>query len=170
MLAFTASSALETAPVRPDGRADALFCEEVADLVSLDAVMERPDLVPELVGDVDHLRHLVGAVAVIVYQDVAAQHFGERLVGEIAGRRIALVIGVPLVPFAAVVHRSDPGGPITGDVAHASRRSAALSINPLGVFAARHLQSVLRAWKLHSLDGTSRHDFQHYAPATDQVG
>ena len=96
---------LEAAPVRPDRRRRWLPREQVGDLVRLDAVVERADLVAELVRDVDHLRHLVGAVAVVVDEDVAAQHLGERLEPEVARRRIALVVGVPLVPLAAVLAR-----------------------------------------------------------------
>ena len=59
------------------------------DLVGLDAVMERRDLVAELLRDVDHLRHLVGAVAVVVDEDVAAQHIGQRLQLEVAVGRFA---------------------------------------------------------------------------------
>ena len=63
--------------------------EQVGDLVRLDAVVERADLVAELLRDVDHLRHLVGAIAVVVHEDVAAQHLGERLAarGRAAARR-----------------------------------------------------------------------------------
>ena len=94
---------LEGAPIGPDRRGNALAREEISDLVRLHAVVERADLVPELVRDVDHLRHLVGAVAVVVDEDVAAQHLGERLQSEIARRWITALVGVPLVPASADV-------------------------------------------------------------------
>ena len=71
-------------------------------------MVERLDRVAELLGDVDHLHHLVGAVAVVVHQDVAAQDFRERLEPEIALRRIALMVGVPLIPPTAIAFRLDP--------------------------------------------------------------
>ena len=100
---------LEAAPVGPDRAGDLLAREQVGDLVGLDTVVERADLVAELLRDVDHLRHLVGAVAVVVHEDVAAQHLGQRLHREIALRRIALLVRVPLVPLAAVLFGLDPG-------------------------------------------------------------
>ena len=84
----------------------------------LDAVMERADLVSEFACDVDHLRHFVRAIAMIVHEYVSAQHFGESLVAEVTRRRISLVIGVPLVRFAPIILRSDPRATIAGDVAH----------------------------------------------------
>ena len=132
-------------------------------------MVERADLVAELVGDVDHLRHLVGAVAVVVHEYVAAQNFGEGLESEVARRRIALVVGVPFVPLATIIHRSDPGAPVTGDVAHARGRSAALTINSLRIFTARHLQSVLRARKFHRLHRAAGYNFEDDAATADQI-
>jgi len=46
--------------------------------------MEGADFVAELLRDVDHLRYFVGAVAVVVHVNVAAQNLGERFIREVA--------------------------------------------------------------------------------------
>ena len=171
MLPRTASAASSLNPPQSAHTrgGDGIARQQVGDLVRLHAVMERADPVAELARDVDHLRHLVGAIAVIVDEDVAAQHLGERLEPEIARRRLALVVGVPLVPLAAVLLGLDPRGAIAGDVAHARRR-AARRVDALRILAARHLQSVLRAGKLHPLHGARRNDLQHHAASADEIG
>ena len=132
-------------------------------------MVERADLVSELVRDVYHLRHLVRAVAVVVNEDISAQHFGERLAAKVARRRISFVIGVPLVPLAAVVLRLDPRRTISGDISHPRLRSAALSVDPLRVLTARHLESVLCARELHGLHGPARNDLQDDASSADEI-
>src|SRR5258706_3839900 len=132
--------------------------------------MERANLVAELVRDVDHLRHLVGAITVIVNENVSPQHFGESLVTQIARRWISLMIGVPLVPLAAIVDRFDQRRAIASDVSHSSRRAAALTVNSLRILTASHLQSVLGAGEFHCLHGAAGYDFEHNASSTDQVG
>ncbi len=57
---------LEAPPVRPHRRTDAIGGQQVGDLVGLDRVVERADLVAELLRHIEHDGHLVGAVAVIV--------------------------------------------------------------------------------------------------------
>ena len=79
---------LEAPPVGPQRAADAFLGEPVRDLVGLDAVVESRDLVAELLRDIEHRRHLVGAVAVVVHEDVAAHHLGERLELEVLLRRL----------------------------------------------------------------------------------
>src|ERR1041384_7059524 len=108
--------------------------------------MERANLVAELLRDIDHLRHLVRAIAVIVHEYVPAQHFRQRFQSEIARRGIALVRRVPCVPLATICFGLYPCGPIAGYVAHA-RRWPALLIDTLGILAASHLQTILRAGK-----------------------
>ena len=75
---------LEPPPVGPHARADVVGDEQIADLVGLDRVMERGDLVAELLRDVDHRRHLVGAIAVVVDQDLAVEDAGQRFELEVA--------------------------------------------------------------------------------------
>src|SRR3546814_5118337 len=58
--------------------------EQVGDLVCLHAVVEGGDLEAELLRQVDHRRHLVGAVAVDVHEDVAVEHAGQRFQLEVA--------------------------------------------------------------------------------------
>ena len=80
---------LEAPPARPGGDADALAREQRRDLVGLDGVVEGADPEAELARDVDHDRHLVGAVAMVLDQDLAAQHAGQGVELEVAPRRIA---------------------------------------------------------------------------------
>ena len=51
-----------------------LAAEQIADLVGLDGVMERGDLEAELLAELNHRRHLVGAIAVVVDEDLAVEH------------------------------------------------------------------------------------------------
>src|SRR6185503_10627767 len=109
-------------------------------------MMERADRVPELLRDVDHLRHLVRAVAVIVDENVAPQHLGERLQSEIARGRLALMRLVPPVPLTPIPLGADPCLAISCDVPH-SRRGAAAGVYTFGILAAGHLQPVPGAGK-----------------------
>src|SRR4026209_1638306 len=131
--------------------------------------MERPDLVSEFIGDIDHLRHFVGAIAMVVDEDVSAEHFSERLVRQVAGWRISLVIGVPLVGLAPIILRPDPRRTIAGAVAHARRGPAASSIYTLRVFTTRHLEAVFGTREFHRLNRASRDDLEHHAPAPDEI-
>ena len=130
--------------------------------------MKRANLVAELVGDVDHLRHLVGTIAVVVNEDVAAQHLSERLVAEVARRWIAFVVGVPFVPFAAILLGRDPRGAVARHVSH-SRGRAPIRVDAFRVLATGHLESVLGAREFHPLHRAGGNDFEHDAAAADQV-
>src|SRR5688572_33071770 len=101
-------------------------------------MMERADRVAELLRDVDHLRHLVGTIAVIVNEDVAAQHLRERLIAEIPAWRIALLVGVPFVPATTVGLGADPGGAVARHIPHTGRGTAS-RVHTLRILAARHL-------------------------------
>src|SRR6185503_12140514 len=113
-------------------------------------MMKSADLVAELFGDIDHLRHFVRAIAMIVDQNISTQHFGERFEAEIARRRIAFACRIPIVPLATIAFSLNPGGAITSHVTH-PRRWSTLLIDTLRVLAAGHLQAVLGAGKFHSL-------------------
>jgi len=126
-------------------------------------VVERADLVAELVRDVDHLRHFIRAIAVVVNENVSAQDLRQRLVAEIALRWITLVIGVPLVPLPTVSLGGDPRRPVTGDVSHPGGWSTSL-IDPFRVFAAGHLQAVFRAGEFHRLHRAPGYDFEDDTP------
>ena len=65
---------LEAPPVGPHRRACAVFREEIGNLVSLDRVLEACDLVAHLMAEIDHDRHFVGTVTVIVDQNLAIEH------------------------------------------------------------------------------------------------
>ena len=82
-------------------------------------MMKRADRIAKLFRDVDHLRHFVGAIAMVVDQNVSAQNFSESFQPKVARRRIAFVRRIPRVPPPAIAFRLNPGGAITGDVAHA---------------------------------------------------
>ena len=173
---------LESPPVSPEGAADAALGQGVGQLVGFDAVVEGGDAEAELVGQVDHLRHLVGAVAVDVHGDVAAQDLGQRVQAQVARRRLAVVAGLAAaaavllglqvaVPGLAVFLCLGEGGAIAGEVAHPGhRRLAAAAVDALGVFAAGHLQAVRRVRELHRLHGGGGDVLEHHAAAADQVG
>src|SRR3546814_9605278 len=55
---------LEAPAGRPCRDADILFGEKIGDLVGLDGVVKGARLVAELVADIEHHRHFVGAIAV----------------------------------------------------------------------------------------------------------
>ena len=75
---------LEAPPVGPLGAANAVLRQQVGDLVSFDGVMERGDLEAEFLRQVDHDRHLIGAVAVDVHQDLALHCAHQRLGFQVA--------------------------------------------------------------------------------------
>src|SRR5439155_391167 len=83
-------------------------------LVRLDRVMEGADVEAELAGEVHHLRHLVGAITVVLNVDVPPQHLGEGLETQVARRLIALMVLVPLVPAAAVLLGLNEGASVPG--------------------------------------------------------
>ncbi len=123
---------LEAAPVGPHRRAGAVLAQQVGDLVRFDSVVECADLEAEFLRDVEHLRHLVGAIAVHLRKNVAAQYFGQRLEREVARRRRPLVIRIPFVPLATVFRGLDVRGAVAGDVAHTRRRTAAAAYTRFG--------------------------------------
>ena len=189
---------LEAPPVGPQRAADSVGAEHVGDLVGLDAVMEGRDLVAELLREIDDLRHLVGAIAVLLHQDFAVEHAHQRVEFEVAigrGWRVLGVfllvalhrygrfgfllpdveVGFVLVPFAPVLARLLPGFAIAGDIAHAREwraareLSAAIAVNALGVLPARHLQRVGRAGELHALRRARQHVLDDHAAPAEQV-
>src|SRR5688572_4583275 len=159
---------LERSPIGPQRSADSFPGKYIGDLVRLYAVVESTNLVSEFPRDVDHLRHLVGAIAVIVHENVAAQYLGECLVAEVAGRRVTLVLLVPLVPASAIRLGIDPRGAVSGDVAHPGGWTAA-RVNAFRILTTCHLQSVLGTGELHPLHGARWNDLEHCASSADQV-
>src|SRR3546814_5288210 len=109
-------------------------CSSDLDLVCLHAVVERGDLEVELLRQVDHRRHLVGAVAVDVHEDVAVEHACQRFQLEVALVVLA-VAAFALRALVAVRGGVDERGAVTGDVAHARRWAALLAVNALGALA-----------------------------------
>ena len=82
---------------RADQRgADAIGLEQIADLVSLDRVVEGVDLVAEFLGHIHDLRHFVGAVAVVLDADIAVEHARQRFHAEIAGLQLARIALAPI--------------------------------------------------------------------------
>ena len=82
-------------------------------------MVERANLEAEFLGQVEHLGHLVGTIAVVLNEDLAAQNAGKGLELEVPNRRIALPFFEPLVPPPTVVLGLDIAGPIARHVAHA---------------------------------------------------
>src|SRR5690606_28352036 len=163
---------LEAPPVGPQRAAGAGRGQAVGDLVGLDAVVERGDVEAELLGQVEHGRHLVGAVAVDVHEDLALERRRQRLQLEVALAALVVVgIGaVRLVALVAVLGGVDEGRAIAGDVAHAGRGAALAAVHALRVLAAGHLHAPGRARELHALVGGGGDVLEGDAAAADQVG
>src|SRR6059058_361001 len=160
---------LEPPPVGPHRHRGPFLREQVRDLVRLDRVVEGPDLEAELVRQIDHLGHFVGAIAVVLNVDIAAQHLGERLEPQVTLRGIALLVLVPAVPLPAVRLSLAEGTAVARHVAHPGGGAAAPPVHALRVLSARHLQAVARPGELHLLHGPRRDELEDRAAAADQV-
>src|SRR3546814_3976228 len=87
-------------PIGPGGDADVLAYEQRGNLISLARMVKGADAKAEFVRDVDHVRHLVGAIAMILDQNLASQHPSERFELQVALRRIARAVALlPSVPL-----------------------------------------------------------------------
>ena len=162
---------LEAPPAGPHGRADAVGGQLRGQLVGLGGVVEGGDPVAELLGHIQHQRHFVGAVAVVLDQDRPVQHPDQGLVLQVAGRRRTLAVLAPLVPFGLVVARGDEGGAIAGHIAHAGGRAlVAAAIDPRGVLAAGHLDRIGGVRELHALHGDGGGVADGHAPPAEQIG
>src|SRR3546814_10075281 len=62
-------------PIGPGGDADVLAYEQRGNLISLARMVKGADAKAEFVRDVDHVRHLVGAIAMIL--DRSEEHTSE---------------------------------------------------------------------------------------------
>jgi hypothetical protein len=131
-------------------------------------MMKRANVIAELSRDIHHLRHLVGAVAVIVHEDVSTEHFSKRLEAEITLWWLADMVGVPLIPSPPVRLGLNPRSAIPGHIAHPRRRPS-LGVDAFGILTARHLEAVLRTRKFHCLDGARGNHLEHNAATSDQV-
>ena len=162
---------LEAPPVGPERAANAFGGEAVGDLVGLDAVVEGSDAETEFLRQVEHRCHFVGAITMDVHEDFALEHGHQGFLGEVARRRIALLVaGVVFVPGAHVVLGGDEIGAIAGDIAHArGRRRTLAAVNALGILAAGHLQAPGRAGEFHRLVGVGVNVLDGDAAAADQV-
>ena len=161
---------LEAVPVGPHHRANVVVAQQIGDLVGFDGVVERGDVIAELLRHIDHLRHLVGAVAMVLDEDLALEHALQRVHREVALRHVAAV-AVIFVPLALVGLGLDPRRAGQRDIAHPRLRHVALrAIDPLGILAARHLEAVRRAGELHSLRRSRGHVLQHDRAAAEQIG
>ena len=146
--------------------------------------MEAADRKAHLVGDLNLVEHVVGLVAVDLRQDVAPKYLCQRLLPQIARRRIrrtarlvvcrapAIELRVVVVPLLAVLRGIDPHLADRGDVAHAGGgHPTLLAIDPLGVLAAGHLERLRRPREAELLGyaGTPL-VLDHIAAAADKVG
>ena len=128
-------------------------------------MVECRDLVAEFLGHIDDLRHLVGAVAVVLHEDLAVQHVGHGV-----HRKVALG-EFPLGAFLAVFGGLDPGLPIDREVAHArGGHLVARAVDALGVLAASHLHAVRRAGELHRLHGAGINVLEHDRTPANEIG
>ena len=149
---------LKAPPISPHRRAGAVVREFVGNFVALNGVVETGNFVAKLLAHIHDLHHFIRAVAVHVNQDVAVQNAHERVELEISRWRIAALISI-LVPFTFILDGLCPSHSVSGDIPHSRVRratwkaSAAISIDTLWVFAARHFERIGRVWKLHTLHG-----------------
>src|SRR3546814_15708491 len=92
-------------------------------------MVEGARLVAELVADIEHHRHFVGAVAMVLNEDVALQHACERFEPEVAlGRLAAFAARAPFfidIDTAAILGGIDPGPGEASDVAPRSAKRSA---------------------------------------------
>src|SRR3546814_17682554 len=94
-------------------------------------MVEGARLVAELVAGIEHHRHFVGAVAMVLNEDVALQHACERFEPEVALGRLAAFAARALffidIDLAAIFGGIDPGAAEARDFAHARGGGAAAS-------------------------------------------
>ena len=138
-------------------------------------MVESGDVIAELFRHVDHGRHFIGAIAVLVNQDVAAQDSGERIETQIALDRLGILLTRCQLAFvlrliADVFLCLDPLRTIPGDIAHACRRKFLVAaVDALRILATSHFQSLWRAGKFHSLVGHRGNVLQHDRAAADEI-
>ena len=174
----------EAPPIGPHRRTHTLVGQTIGDLVSLHGMMECRDLEAELVGDIEHGRHFIGAVAVHVHENISLHDLGESLELQIALRRTGrsrvlvrchpcpwiswrrrrrllflLVVlrqfAIVFVPLLLIVLRVGKGLTVAGDVAHAGRGRLILSRTHASDFRRRPF-SVRRRRRGISWPGRSR--------------
>ena len=140
------------------------------DLVAFDGVLEGADLELELVGELDHVEHLVLAVAVHVDVALAFHDLDECLELEIAVRRRAFFLLVPALPSALVVARLEERFAQHREVAHARRgRLVARAVDPLRVLAHGHLHAGRRLLEYRGETAGFWLQLEHDALAADEV-
>src|SRR3546814_16196806 len=101
-------------------------------------VVKGADPETELARNVDHHRHFIGAIAVILDENLALQHPCKRFELQIALRGIPVpAVILPLVTLARIVGGVDPRLAIARDVTHPRRRSAALAPKRIGQASCR---------------------------------
>ena len=161
---------LEAIPVGPHRRANAVGGEQIGDLIGFDRVVEGGDLVAEFLGHIDHLRHFIGPVAMVVDQDLAVEDTHKRIHRQVAFGHVAAG-AVIFVPLALILRGLDPHFAGVSDIAHARLRHIALrAIDPFGIFAAGHLEPVRRAREFHPLGRPRRDVLEHDRAPAEQVG
>ena len=160
---------LETPPVGPDRARYAVPGQQVGDLVCLYRMVEGADVKAEFPGEIQHLRHLVGPIAVVLDEGLAPEHVGQRLQLEIAVRRISLFLGQPCVPVAPIFLCLGEGGAIARHVAHPGGGTLLL-VYSLGVLATGHLHAVGSAGIFHLLHRARRNQSENGRASADEIG
>ncbi|MCY1172326.1 hypothetical protein D9M73_124590 [compost metagenome] len=161
---------LEAPPIGPDRRTGAVLLEQIGDLIGLHRVVEGGDVVAELLGHIHDDGHFIGAVAVVLDQNLARQHPCQRIHGDVAAGDFAAVLLI-FVPFALIFGGARPGLAVDCDIAHAGRGFTAFgAINALRILAARHFEAVGRAGELHALFGAGIDVLDDDRAAAHQIG
>src|SRR3546814_2984184 len=124
--------------VRPGRDADILAREQRRDLVGFVGVVKGADPETELARNVDHHRHFIGAIAVILDENLALQHPCKRFELQIALRGIPVpAVILPLVTLARIVGGVDPRLALARDVTTPRRLCAALAPKRIGQASCR---------------------------------
>ena len=145
--------------------------EQVGDLVGLDRVMEGGDVVAELLRHIDHVGHFVGAVAVVLDEDLPSST-PSSVSSSRSRSGMSAALGVIIVPLLLVGDglrsRSSRG---ERDVAHSGRReSCPLCRRRVWDFRRMPSSTRRRARELHLLDGRAGNVFQNDGASTEQIG
>ena len=166
----------EAPPVGEGGDGGVFGRDLVGDLVHLERVVEGANLVAVLVGDGLFGEELVGAVAVDLHVELAAQHVGERFELQIAlggdGVLVSLGdLGVVAVPGGHVVFGVFKGLTHHFKVAHArGRKLIAAAVDALGIFAGSELDRAGRVGKEHGIAIEANFVLDDDGLAADHVG
>jgi hypothetical protein len=81
-------------------------------------MLEAGNLIAHFLRDIDHLRHFVGAIAMVVDQYLPVEHAAQRVHRQVAVRNLAALFLIA-VPLALVIQRLEPGRAGRRNISHA---------------------------------------------------